>query len=56
MKPSISILNKEFRWVPSAKTDVGATIRREQRRLKAEAEAKADIAKNVTPMRKKAPG
>ena len=37
-----SILHKDFRYVPAAKTNVRNTIRREQARLKALAEAQAE--------------
>ena len=47
-----SILDRTFRYVPAAKTDVAKTIRRELARLKAEAEAREANAKNVTPMKK----
>ena len=54
------ITDKDFKYVPAAATDVGATIRREQKRLKALAdEAAADAERNakeaaakVAPMKK----
>lgn len=53
-----SILDPTFRYIPAAKTNVRATIRREQRRLKAEAEAAAlnqqEATSKVRPLNKKA--
>lgn len=53
-----SILDPTFRYVPAAKTDIRATIRREQRRLKAEAEKAAlnqqEATSKVRPLTKKA--
>lgn len=55
---SKSILDPSFRYIPAAKTDVRATIRRELRRLKAEAEKAAlnqqEATNKVRPLNKKA--
>ena len=37
----MNILDKRFKYVPAAKTDIRKTIARERARLKAEAERKA---------------
>jgi len=54
-----SILDRTFRYVPAAKTDVGKTIRRELARIKAEAEAREANAKEAShklvPMKKARP-
>lgn len=47
------ITDKDFRYVHSSKTDVGATIRRERKRLAKIAELQAHFTK-VTPIRKEA--
>jgi len=58
-----NILDPKFKWVPSGKTDVRKTIRREQRRLQklAEEEAardadnKAEAARKVAPIARRKP-
>lgn len=47
--PPRSILDPRFRYVPSAKTDVAATVRRIRRELEAQ---KAETQKVVTPIAK----
>lgn len=49
MKPRKSILDPSFKYVPSHKTDVLKTIRREQARLAALAKA----GEKVTPIRRR---
>ena len=49
------ITDPTFKYVPAAATDVGATIRREQKRLKALADAeKAEAEKNALEATQKA--
>lgn len=47
----MSILDKNFRYTPAAKTDIRKTIRREQARLKALAEERAA---KVAPIKREA--
>ena len=42
-----SILNPAFRYTPSARTDIRKTIRREQKRLEAERQARQEEADRV---------
>ena len=51
MKPPRSILDPRFRYVPSGKTDVAATIRRARREL---AESQAQTAKVVRTLKRDA--
>ncbi len=52
MTPPKSILDPAFRYTPSAKTDVAATIRRAMREQRAQAE---ETRKVVTPLAKRKP-
>jgi hypothetical protein len=53
MKPKIGILNKEFRYVKAAQTDVSKTFERERRRLKEEVKAQEETrTKVLVPIRK----
>lgn len=56
MKPHRSILNRDFRYVPSGQTDLRRTfarIRREQAAARPEAVAEAVATNVVTTLRKK---
>lgn len=53
MKPPRSILDKKFRYVPAALTDVGATIRRIQREAK---ENQIEAQAKVAPLNKRRTG
>lgn len=56
MKPKIGILDRRFRYVPAAKTDVAETFRRERERLKEVEREQALIrAKVLVPIRKDLP-
>jgi hypothetical protein len=56
MKPKIGILDRRFRYVSAAKTDVAETFRRERERLK-EVERKQALVRGkvLVPIRKEFP-